>query len=160
MNLNNAEEVLLTERTNIEPLEVEHAGKLYNLLLDENLYRFIPIDPPVSLGALAARYNRLRQRISPDGQERWLNWAIRINATADYVGTIEATVMPDNTAKLAYMIFPQFWLQGYAKERCQRVINHLFKEYSVVKILSEIDTRNIASIRLVESLGFTKFAEI
>ena len=38
-------------------------------------------------------------------------------------------------------------------------LNHLFETFSVPSLIAEIDTRNAASIRLVESLGFSQILE-
>ena len=40
--------------------------------------------------------------------------------------------------------------------RC--VISHLFQTYEQPRLYAEIDTRNLGSIRLVESLGLTRVA--
>ncbi len=97
----------------------------------------------------------LSSRLSPDGQQAWLNWAVRLR-NRHYIGTLQATIYEDFTAAIAYIIFPLFWRQGYAKEGCDRVLNHLFKDYGVTLAIAEIDTRNIPSIKLIESLGFER----
>jgi [ribosomal protein S5]-alanine N-acetyltransferase len=75
-----------------------------------------------------------------------------------YVGTLQATVFPDATASLAYIVIPPFWRQGYAKEGCRRILSLLFEDFQVHRVSAEIDTRNTASIRLMESLGFQRVA--
>jgi [ribosomal protein S5]-alanine N-acetyltransferase len=155
------EQVLNTPRLFLEPLIINHAEALYKQLLDEKLYKFIPQEPPVSLQALQKRYGALSSRISPDEREIWLNWVMRIRETNIYVGTLEATVYSDFTAKIAYMVFSQFWQQKFAKEGCECMLNYLSKNFSIKRVVIEMDTRNIASIRLAKSLGFkcisTKF---
>jgi ribosomal-protein-alanine N-acetyltransferase len=149
---------LETPRLLLEPLAVSHATALFEALQAPALYTYIPQDPPSSLEALMARYAALASRRSPDGQEDWLNWALRQRKTGIYVGTVQATVRADHTALLAYMIFPAFWRQSYARESCARVLAHLFEDYYVGRVAAEIDTRNTASLRLVEALGFTRVA--
>lgn len=149
---------LETPRLLLEPLVVGHATALFEALQAPTLYTYIPQDPPPSLEALTSRYATLASRRSPDGHESWLNWALRQRATGVYVGTVQATVRANHTALLAYMIFPDFWRQGYAREGCARVLAHLFEEYHVSRVAAEIDTRNAASIHLVEALGFTRVA--
>jgi [ribosomal protein S5]-alanine N-acetyltransferase len=68
------------------------------------------------------------------------------------------TVYPNRTAELAYLIFPPFWRHGFATEACTRVLAHLVADYQVRRVAAAIDTRNVASIRLVERLGFTRVA--
>jgi RimJ/RimL family protein N-acetyltransferase len=147
-----------TPRLLLEPLVTGHAIALFEALQAPDLYIYIPQEPPSSLGALTARYAALSSRRSPDGHEAWLNWALRQRATGDYVGTVQATVRADHTALLAYMVFPAFWRQGYAREGCARVLAHLFEDYHVSRVAAEIDTRNTASIHLVEALGFARVA--
>jgi RimJ/RimL family protein N-acetyltransferase len=149
---------LETPRLVLEPIVVGHAAALFEVLQAPDLYIYIPQEPPSSLEALTARFEALSSRHSPDGKEDWLNWALRQRATDVYVGTVQATVRADHTALLAYMIFPAFWRQGYAQEACARVIAHLFEDYHVSRVAAELDTRNIASIRLVEALRFARVA--
>ncbi len=152
------ERTLETPRLLLEPLVVGHATALFEAHQAPDLYTYIPQDPPSSLEALTTRFSALASRRSPDGQEDWLNWALRQHATGDYVGTIQATVLANHTALLAYMVFVPFWRQGYALESCTRVLAHLFEDYHVSRVAAEIDTRNTASIQLVEALGFTLVA--
>ena len=141
----------------LEPIVPAHAAAIYEQLLDRRLYQFIPQDPPTSLQVLETRY-QVSSRLSPDRREAWLNWALRRREENIYVGILEATVHADQTAALAYMIFPPFWRQGYAKEGCKRVINHLFQDYKVSVVTADIDTRNTASIKLVEALGMQRLS--
>lgn len=152
------ESPLATPRLVLEALTAAHAPALCPLLLDPALYRFIPQNPPASLDALAVRYRRLAARRSPDGREAWLNWAIRDRASGAYVGTLEATVFPDRTALVAYLVFVPFQRRGYARDGLARVLAQLFADYRIATVAAEIDTRNAASIALVEGLGFARVA--
>jgi [ribosomal protein S5]-alanine N-acetyltransferase len=156
--VSDTEQLLGTPRLILEPLVVSHAQALYVALQAAELYRFIPRDPPPSPDSLAARYATLVMRHSPDGQELWLNWVLRQRDTGVYVGTVEVTVYPNHSAWLAYQVFPSFWHQGYATEACTCVLAHLVLAYQVSRVVAEIDTRNAASIHLVERLGFTRVA--
>ena len=125
MNEGNTEDTFTTARLRLEPLAPAHAALLYPALRDPHLYTFIPQEPPASEQALRERYTRLAARRSPDGTQVWLNWALRRHKTGDYAGTVEVTVYPEGTAALAYMVFPPFWQQGYAREGCVRVLAYL-----------------------------------
>lgn len=156
--LGSSETPLETPRLVLEPLTEAHAAAVYAELLDQDLYRFIPRDPPASLDALTARYRRLAARRSPDGHETWLNWAMRSRASGELVGTLEATVRADRTADVAYMVFVPHQRRGFASEGLARVLAHLFADYQIATVAAEIDTRNDASIALVEALGFVRVA--
>jgi ribosomal-protein-alanine N-acetyltransferase len=147
---------LETPRLLLEPILPAHAPMLNESLQDAELYRFIPQDPPPSLEALTDRYDFLSARRSPDGHEAWLNWAVRDKRSGDYVGTLEATVEEDPLAFIAYMVFVPYQRRGFAAEACERLLEHLVDNYRVGVVAAEIDTRNTASIALVESLGFER----
>lgn len=147
---------LETERLRLEPLTRLHAAELFQPLSDPRVFEFIPHDPPPSFEAFEARYARLEGRQSPAGDERWLNWAIRSKAAGVCLGRVEATLRQDGTAYLAYEVGPAHWGQGYATEACRRVIDALFDDYAAERVIGEVDTRNAASIRLLERLGFER----
>jgi len=147
-----------TKRLLLEPLTREHAEPLFHALRDEEIYRYIPQDPPASPEALAKRYQFLETRKSPDNTEHWLNWAVRLKADFSCIGRFQSTVRPDRTALFAYEFARTSWGQGYATEAGQEVITHLFNTYPIDLLLAEVDTRNVASMRLLERLGFERGA--
>lgn len=153
--------LLETSRLRLEPLQADHARILFADLQDSRLYRYFPQDPPSSVDSLAERYEKLQSRTSPDGKELWLNWVIRRKEDGAHVGTVEATVKDNGTADLAYFVFSEYQRRGVAREACERVIAWLSAELGVRTVAATIDTRNAASIALVESMGFrrTGFAE-
>ncbi len=99
------------------------------------------------------RYRGWSTGLSPDGSERWLNWAARLRGTEDYVGWFQATVRADRTAEIAYVTFVDHQRHGYAKEGTAAVIAHLVRSYLVTSIVATVDPRNEASIALAQALG-------
>ena len=154
MQLVHPEAIIKTERLLLEPLKKEHAIALYSLLQDTSLYQYIPQKPPISLKALEQRYQNLETRLSPDESEAWLNWAIWIEEREIYGGFIEITVSANYSGQIAYMLSPLFWGQGYAFEACRHLIINVWQNYHITEMIAEVDTRNLASIRLLERLGF------
>ena len=121
------------------------------------MYRFVPQDPPESLAKLQARYKFLESRSSPDQSEAWLNWAVRLKSDETCVGVVQVTLPRDGRAQLAYEIGVPFWRRGFATEACRRVIESLFNQ-GATEVRAELDTRNVASIALLERLGFKRGA--
>ena len=148
---------LITERLRIEILRSEHAGVVLKSLQDPAIYTYLPEDPPTAEG-LQKRYDFWAQGRSPDGEELWLNWIAFLRDSMTPVGTFQATLPAGQPGSFAYVVFPSFWRQGYAQEMARCVIAHLFDSHDIPGLFAEIDTRNIASIRLVESLGLTRIA--
>ncbi|WP_322013211.1 GNAT family protein [Paraburkholderia sp. J12] len=146
--------ILPTRRLHLEPLTEDHAAKMFDGRQDPVAYRHIPENPPGSLEELTARYRRLEPRRSPDGEEAWLNWAL-IDPNGEPHGYLQATVqLASKEAWIAYFVFPSSQRRGYASEALYALLPALRDAYGIQRFNAEIDTRNVASIRLVESLGF------
>lgn len=151
--------MLTTPRLTLEPLQVDHAELLFSGLSDPSLYSFIPRNPPPSIDDLRERYTRILRGPQDNPGELWLNWAAREKATGQYIGFIETSTLPDDQAYLAYFIFSNAQRNGYAREACEAILRHLAREYRIQSVVAEMDTRNDASRKLVESLGFRRAAE-
>jgi RimJ/RimL family protein N-acetyltransferase len=100
----------------------------------------------------------LESRSSPDGREAWLNWAVRARDRVAYLGRLEATVRRDGSALIAYEFDPNYWGQGFAGEACRWLLGELAMAHGVREVRAEVDTRNTASIRLLERLSFERIA--
>lgn len=152
--MNDREAVLETERLRLEPLRAAHAAEMFEMLSDERLYTFIPRDPPPSLASVQERFARLETRASPAGDELWLNWVARTKLEHACVGRVEVTLLADTSAYLAYEIAAPHWRRGFATEACQRILDVLFDDYGATRVVAEVDSRNTASMQLLERLGF------
>jgi ribosomal-protein-alanine N-acetyltransferase len=148
--------LLETDRITLEPLTAAHATELFPLLADRQIYRFIADEPPVSVAALAERYQRLESRHSPDGSQQWLNWAIRRGDDRQCVGYLQATIYPGGTADFAFVLGSSFWGLGLAKEASIPALQMLFAECGVTFVFATADRRNLRSSGLLARLGFVR----
>lgn len=149
------EAVLHTPRLMLEPLAERHAEELFQPLQDPRLYTYVPQDPPESLPVLRERFALLAQRRSPEGDELWLNWLMRGAADGRCRGRLQATVQ-DELAWVAYEVLPAYWRQGLAREGCACMLGWLIDALGVRQFAAEVDSRNAASLRLLERLGFRR----
>lgn len=145
---------LLTPRLTLEPQRAEHAAVMAAVLADPRVHTFLPSSPPRE-GDLRERFARLETRASPDGAEAWLNWVVFARPGGAALGTVQATVRPARAeADVAYVFAPSAWGQGYAAEAMTALLQFLAGEWEVRAALAQVDTRNAASLRLLERLGF------
>ncbi len=140
------------EGVTLEPQLASHAAELYAVIGDPSLYEFIDSGPPASEAALRERLARLESRRSPDGAEHWLNWIVR-NAAGELVGYVQATVTPDNSAEIAYVLGRAHWRKGYATAACAAMIGELRGTYGVTRLTATLDPANTASLALLGKLG-------
>jgi len=145
---------LETNRMMLEPLESSHAEELFPLLQDQDLYTYMEGGPPESIESLEKRYAFLSQKLSGDGKQYWLNWVPRHKDSRQCIGYFESSVEGD-TANLAYFVFRDMQKKGYAKEGMNEIMTFITAHYPVKKFVIEMDTRNLPSVRLALSIGFS-----
>jgi ribosomal-protein-alanine N-acetyltransferase len=141
------------EGVTLEPQLESHAGELYPVLADPALYTFTDDKEPASEAAFRERLRRLESRASPDGTQHWLNWIVR-NDAGDAVGYVQATIFPDHSAEVAYVIGRAFWRRGYAAAAMLTVLEELRQCYGVDTARATLDPGNAASLALLRRLGF------
>ena len=144
---------LETDRTILEPLTPEHSEVLFEPFCDPDLYHYIFWEIPKSVESLRTFFDRICKGSSDDGKQLWLNWASRDKESGQYSGFFETTI-DGSDASLAYFTFKPFQQKGYAKEGVLALIEGLTSTYSPETFTVEMDTRNRASVKLAESMGF------
>ena len=144
--------VIETSALKLEPQVAGHAEEMFAILSDPALYRHEGAPPP-SLEWLRARFSKLELRASPQGDERWLNWVIRL-PTSELIGFVQATVGPEGRAAVAYVLSSRHWGRGFARQAVQAMILELAEHYQVRHLSAVIKRNNLRSLLLVERLGF------
>ena len=146
----------ITARLRIEPLRADHAAPLFDALSDPRIYAYIPDERHASVDSLARRYAFLECGAPEGVEEVWLNWALQRIDTGAYIGTLQATVVPQSRAFIGYVLTPSAWGRGFATEACRWLVTALNTHFAVDEILATVDTRNLASVRVLERLGFAR----
>lgn len=125
---------------------------MLSVLNEVDLHKYIPSDP-FELEQLQRRYGIWERRISKESDEVWLNWAARENKTGELIGHFQAGVRLDDDSYIAYIVNSKFQRQDFALEALVGGISFLKNHMNLKNVNAWIDTRNRASISLVEKLG-------
>jgi ribosomal-protein-alanine N-acetyltransferase len=150
--------LLETERLRLEPIRADHADAMFDGLHEPSLYAYQTDEPPADRRELRERYARLASGLSPAGEQHWLNWIIIPRDAGVAAGYVQATVADDLTsATIGYLVLPAFQRRGYAGEAVGAMVRHLAVA-GIGTFEAVIDTRNTASVALVERLGFERRA--
>jgi [ribosomal protein S5]-alanine N-acetyltransferase len=110
----------------------------------------------------AMRYWSTLPHADRDVTRPWLDKKIARNAAGgeDYfieldgrvIGEVGAGRLPD----FGFMIHPDFWGRGFATEASTAFIAHVFGNTAATELLADVDPRNVASLRVLDRLGFTE----
>lgn len=144
---------LETDDLLLEPQVAGHAEAMFALLSDAALYRWIDEAPPADVASLRARYRRLETRSSADGRQHWLNWIVRRPGEPP-LGYLQATVLEDGSAWIAYLLGSAHQGRGVATRATTAMLAHLEQAYGATRLLANVEAENGPSIRLLQRLGF------
>ena len=155
--------ILRTDDLVLEPQVAAHAPEMFELLSDPVLSEYLDSPPPPNVGWLTERFAKLETRLSGDGREHWLNWVVRAPVQGQVgrapgrglVGFVQATVCPDGSANVAYVLGRGFWGHGWATQATAAMLRELADHYAVRRAFATVDKRNLRSIRLLERLAFS-----
>jgi len=147
-------QALDTPRLRLEPLVVDHALEMVEVLAARSLYRFTGGEPPTP-EQLRDRYARLETRRSADGTQWWLNWIVRLNASGPAVGTVQATVEShgsDLRAEIAWVVSAAYQGRGIASEATAEMLEWL-RGTGVQTFIAHIHPDHHASIKVARRSG-------
>jgi RimJ/RimL family protein N-acetyltransferase len=150
---------LQTSRLDLVPINREHAASMFSVLIEPALYEFIG-PPPGDIEALARKYERWETRTSPDGSEMWLNWVLRLRASGELIGHVQAglDLVQDAGADVAWIVGSLWQKRGYATEAVKTMVDWLL-ELEVPQIQASINPDNVASIKVAERAGLVRTNE-
>ncbi|TFD73494.1 GNAT family N-acetyltransferase [Cryobacterium gelidum] len=147
-----ATEPIISLRLLLEPLSVEHAAAMIEVLADPSLYDYTGGEIP-SLKLLEKRYAAQTVGHSEDGSQWWLNWVVIERDIGKLVGFVQATVEDDGSnlvADIAWVISPNWQGQGIASEAAQAMVAWL-RSHGVRCLTAHIHPDHQASMKVAQN---------
>ncbi len=87
-------------------------------------------------------------------------WIVVPRSGGDPVAHLGRFERSEGVTEFGYMVLPGHTRQGIARECAVALITHLFRVEGYTRVFADTDPRNIASNRLLQSLGFTREAHL
>lgn len=146
---------LTTPRLRLRPFTDGDADALYALHSDRRVLRYWDAPPWRELSR-AARFLASCRQIEEDGSGARL--AIERAADGAFIGWCGLVRWnPDfRSARLGYCLVEGAWGRGLATEAARAVLGWAFEALPLHRVQAETDTRNAASARVLEKLGFVR----
>ncbi len=110
---------------------------------------------------LAMRYWSTLPHASIEVTRPWLEQMVARTASGgeDFVIEFDGRVIGDVGAgrfpEFGFMVDPGYWGRGIATEAARAFIEYVFKATPVDRLTADVDPRNLASLKVLEKLGFT-----
>jgi RimJ/RimL family protein N-acetyltransferase len=146
---------LHTARLRLRPFDDPDANALFALHSSASVLRYWDA-PPWSERVRAERFIAACRTLAADGTGARL--AVERVADKAFLGWCSLTRWnPDHrSAALGYCLDDAAWGQGYATEAARAVLQWAFDTLDLNRVQAETDTRNQASARVLEKLGFVR----
>jgi [ribosomal protein S5]-alanine N-acetyltransferase len=87
-------------------------------------------------------------------------WLIRERERTGLVGTAGLRPLEDLGPEVIYSLTPGARGKGYATEAARAVMVHALGPLGLPEVLAEVDEGNAASVKVIERLGMSRFAEV
>ncbi|MFC9558107.1 GNAT family N-acetyltransferase [Agromyces sp. NPDC056965] len=146
---------LEAERLRLRPFDDADADDLYALQSDAHVLRYWD-SPPWTDRDSVARFMAGCRRMADEGSGA----RVAIERTSDraFVGwcTFNSWNPDFRSASLGYCLDQAAWGHGYATEAARVLLRWGFDTLDLNRVQAETDTRNAASARVLEKLGFQR----
>jgi [ribosomal protein S5]-alanine N-acetyltransferase len=146
---------LTTPRLRLRPFGETDTDPIFALQSNARVLRYWDA-PPWKARAQAERFIAVCGQMERDGAGARL--AIERAADAGFVGwcSLHGWDPVYRNAKLGYCLDDTAWGQGFATEAAGALLRWAFDALDLNRVQAETDTRNTASARVLEKLGFTR----
>ena len=146
---------LHTARLRLRPFEDADAGDLFALHTNASVLRYWDA-PPWTDPMRAERFIAACQQMAEAGTGARL--AVERADERMFIGWCSLNRWnPDHrSASLAYCFKDAAWGRGYATEAARELLRWAFDSLDLNRVQAETDTRNAASARVLEKLGFVR----
>lgn len=144
---------LRTERLRSEELNRSHTEDLFKIFSDPEVTRFWSSEAMTNLSDAKHFLDRVEKGREDDSL---LEWGIVHRQSGDLIGTCAYSGWnkKHRSAEIGFALRRDHWGKGLMKEWLPGFIRFGFEELDLHRIQADADPRNVASIRLLESLGF------
>jgi RimJ/RimL family protein N-acetyltransferase len=116
-------------------------------------------DPLVAKETAQAFINEMKDIHVPK-QGQWLQLAIELKETGSLIGDVVFCIKEDDIrqATIGFTIASGYWGQGFATEALNTLLDYLFEDINLHRIVADCHTENIGSWKTLEKLGFRREA--
>jgi RimJ/RimL family protein N-acetyltransferase len=144
---------LQTDRLRLRPFTDADADDLWSLHSDAHVLRYWD-SPPWTERSRAERFLATCVQVAEEGTGARL--AIDRLSDGVFLGWCGLTQWDavHRSAALGYVLGEAAWGHGYATEAAQALLQWAFDTLDLNRVQAEADTRNVASARVLEKLGF------
>lgn len=147
--------VLETGRLLLRGLEDGDVDALYEVNADPQVARYLPRPAMRAREEAVAMLERCRRYVA---EGTGLTWGVALKPEGRVIGTVVLFDFNEQCAyaQTGYVLGRAHWGRGLMHEAMTRLVEHAFGAMDLRRLEADVDPRNLASLRVVERLGFVR----
>lgn len=149
---------LETQRLLLREFDASDEASIHEYASDPEVVRYAPWGPNTPEETRRVLNERLEE------QQRWpradVTLAIVLKTEHNVIGSLRLGILDDTnrTGDFGYVLNPRYWNRGYTTEACAALVRCAFERLNLHRLVATCDTRNVASMRVMERLGMRREA--
>ncbi|MGH7965372.1 MAG: GNAT family N-acetyltransferase [Candidatus Binatia bacterium] len=148
---------MFSERLRYQPVEPLNLDAFHGLVQDEHVRRYLMDGNVFPRQWSEERIQDSQALFEQRGVGIWLVYDKTTNELVGFCGFMEILEIHPKP-QLVYAMFERFCGRGYATEMARTAIAQARRQPGFVEILASVDEVNVASLRVLEKLGFERIA--
>ena len=155
MDLTSIPRILNTDNLQLRPSNPTDAEGMLAMLSDPQSMKYWS-DQPIS--DLDTAIEVLDKDLESDAQGNSMCWAITFKGQDKMIGKciLFQFNRENHRAEIGYILNREYWRQGLTYQALGAVIDFAFNTLNLHRIEADVDTENLASLGLLEKLGFKR----
>jgi len=148
---------LETDSLLLRQIQYSDVDAFHKMRTDPSLMKYMDMEKPKSIGDTQTK---IEQEIASFSKGDSVYWAIAQKGSKQMIGGAGYwRLMKEHyRAEIGYQLAPDFWRMGYSCEALKAIIDFGFKKMGLHSIEGNVNPKNIASIKLLNKLGFVQEA--
>jgi [ribosomal protein S5]-alanine N-acetyltransferase len=150
---------VFSDRLRYSPVEHTSLDAFHSLVIDEHVRRYLMDGNLFSREWSEERIRESRELFDRRGVGIWLVYLKTTDELVGFCGFLEIPALhPD--PQIVYAMFERFSGRGFATEMARAAIAQARLHPGFAEIVAGVDEVNAASLRVLEKLGFERFATL
>lgn len=146
---------LTSERLSLRWLDDDDAPAIFEIFSHPEIARYWSSPAYTELREASASIAKVHQQFR---DHRCYQWGLVLGETGQLVGTCTLVGLDaqNRRAEVGFALSHAHWRRGYMREALTLLIGFAFDDLALHRLEADVDPRNAASLRLLESLGFQR----
>ena len=147
--------ILESERLLLRPIKKSDTDDIFEIFSDIEVMKYYDLLPFLTKDDAINQVEVFRKCLS---EKTMIRWGIELKESGKLIGTCGFFAFSEESlkAEMGYELNREYWNKGIMSEALKMIMDFIFRETDINRIEAYVEPMNTASLKLLESLGFTK----